>query len=109
MKEILYVFPFVTGSAQANYYWRDYFSGSIPHDAVEGCGGRYIGQVHHALGDLVANIYPQSETAVTEEQGRVIYTKNIRVSSSSIDSSPYISMRAYIARRNVSIQFKALL
>lgn len=73
---------FVIGAATPNYYWRDYFPGEIPYDAVEGCAGRYIGQVHHIHGDLVATIYPQSETAVAEieDTGRIIYTKNIRVS-----------------------------
>ncbi|KAK9752081.1 hypothetical protein QE152_g4475 [Popillia japonica] len=72
---------FVRGAATPNYYWRDYFPGEIPYDAVEGCAGRYIGQVHHIHGDLVATIYPQSETAVAEieDTGRIIYTKNIRI------------------------------
>ncbi|KAK9752082.1 Protein of unknown function (DUF3421) [Popillia japonica] len=67
------------GQVQSNYYWRDYFPGNIPEDAIEGCADRYIGQVHHVRGDLVANIYPQNETAVTEEEGKVIYTRNIRI------------------------------
>ncbi|KAK9752080.1 hypothetical protein QE152_g4475 [Popillia japonica] len=78
---IYFASSFAAGAATPNYYWRDYFPGEIPYDAVEGCAGRYIGQVHHIHGDLVATIYPQSETAVAEieDTGRIIYTKNIRI------------------------------
>lgn len=47
---------------------------------MEGCLGRYIGQVHNPKGDLVATIYPNSNTAVTEEGGLQEYSNQARVS-----------------------------
>ncbi|KRT84355.1 hypothetical protein AMK59_2771 [Oryctes borbonicus] len=61
-----------------DFYWRDYYYGSIPCDAVEGALGRYIGQVNR-YGDIVATIYPHNGTAITDIFGKQSFTSYIKI------------------------------
>lgn len=59
-------------------YWRDYVPGEIPYDAIEGAPRRYIGQIL-TDGFIVAQIYPDTDTAVFVYYKRKTTKSNIKV------------------------------
>ncbi|GJQ77208.1 hypothetical protein Trydic_g12479, partial [Trypoxylus dichotomus] len=60
-----------------DFYWRDYYYGDMPCDAIEAAPGKYIGQVYF-YGDIVGTIYPYNGTAVAEIYGKQNFTTNIK-------------------------------
>ncbi|GJQ72998.1 hypothetical protein Trydic_g1635 [Trypoxylus dichotomus] len=71
-----------------DFFWRDYIHGDIPCDAIEAATDRYIGQVYNN-GNMVATIYPHSDTAIIEMNGKKVIRNNVKIFCSNQPQNLY--------------------